>query len=65
MIVLVKLSFGGGSSSISKKKNCARLAFDGAQCVKGAERTMKHFETYCSWNNGDEGFRATNARILL
>ena len=26
------------------KKRSARLAFDGAQCVMGAERTMKHLK---------------------
>ena len=36
----MELTFGGGS--ISKKS--ARLAFDGAQCVMGAERTMKHLK---------------------
>ena len=40
MIVFMELSFGGGS--ISTKS--ARLAFDGAQCVMGAERTMKHLK---------------------
>ena len=29
------------------QRRSARLAFDGAQCVMGAGRTMKHHETYC------------------
>lgn len=57
----MKQSFCGGSIF----KESARLAFDDAQCVMSAERTMKHLKHVVRGNNGDDGAFATNASICL